>query len=965
MKQKLLGCLRPRLALLLAAVLIAAMVPSLSLTAAGASPTGTWEERNDVYGHAFVENGTSVDKYTYYDAGGKSETVTVNHNATVGSKEYPISISSEADLILFGQQDSDTTEGKYYILDKDDGEYDMEGDTYSMLPLFASLSSDASHMVVWSNFKGVLIGNNATITNVYIRGTDDGYYTYPGLFGTLYGDDDNPCQIMDLTVELTIGEVSSDYYTTYVGGLAAEVYGVVSLSNVTVDVTVSDGGTDYTYVGGLIGYTAYSDCNLSISNCKVTSSIGNNAMAGCYGGLIAYTVWEASTTITDCIVIADDIEAINCAGGLVAFAGGSTNIEAENCTVTADIIQAEWSAGGLVGQTSDSEKIEVTNCTVTADNGIVSTDSSEAYAGTLIGWTGFVRSITFTGCNVSTVLTKSDNGNYYPTGAIGYDYTYNRRDEYSITYSGDDIISTIQLGSSDVYVALINGTELTSLVDGITAKVEASDGGSKSGSATVESDGDVTLDVCDGTKTYELTKVEGIIYLEDNTDDNTPAYWVTLDAEFTDGSGSLNKGDAVNLLDAEAFKYTVYFYDPIDDDYVDTQTVDSDSTVDEPEDPTKSGYDFEGWYTNDEFTTKWDFSDTVTKSMTLYANFVELVSTITKDPTPIEGLTYTGSAQELITAGTAKNGTMYYSLTGEDGDWSTDIPTATDAGTYTVYYKVFGDDNYSDTDVESIEVTIAEASSSSSSSSSHSGSSHSLSQTTSSSSDTTDSTDTTTSTTDTTTGTTDTTSPTGEADTTEDYVIGGDGGTSATATETFTDVAETNQYVDAIDYVVNSGLMAGTSATTFEPETSLTRGMIVTILHRLEGEPESDADHGFHDVHDSAWYAEVVAWAAEVGIASGYGDGSFGPEDAVTREQLAAILYRYAEYKGYDVSAMADLGGYIDADDIGDWAVAAMEWANAEALLDVKGFSYIEPQSEASRGEAASTLMTFVENIAK
>ncbi len=222
------------------------------------------------------------------------------------------------------------------------------------------------------------------------------------------------------------------------------------------------------------------------------------------------------------------------------------------------------------------------------------------------------------------------------------------------------------------------------------------------------------------------------------------------------------------------------------------------------------------------------------------------------------------------------------------------------------------------------------------------------------------------------TETTSSKSDTEETTTDTDYIIGGDGsatasptGASSGTTSIFTDVDSTNQYSEAIDYVVSNGLMAGTSATTFEPEAALTRGMIVTILHRLEGEPESDSDHGFHDVHDSAWYSEAVAWAAEVGIASGYGDGSFGPEDAITREQLAAILYRYAEYKGYDVSTMASLGGYTDSHEVGDWAVGAMEWANANGLLDVKGFSSIELKSEATRAETASTLMTFVENIAK
>ncbi|MCD8037468.1 MAG: S-layer homology domain-containing protein [Clostridiales bacterium] len=893
-------------------MLIAAMVPSLSLTAA-ASPTSQWEKRTDVKDKTFDEKGTSVDSYTYYDSDGNAETVEVDSTADVGSKENPISISSEADLILFGQQTSGTS-GKYYILDKNGGEYDMDGDNYSMLPLFATkIPSGSPNMASVEYFKGILIGNNATIDNVYIRGTTgDWLITNPGLFGNLYGESKNkPCQIMDLTVKLKIGDVASEYYT-YVGGLAAEAYGVVSLSNVTVNVTVGDGGMNNTYVDGLIGYTANSASTLNIGDCNVKSSVSADATIGYYGGLIGSIQGQASATITDCVVTANNIEATYYAGGLVAYVYNST-INAEDCKVT-------------------------------ANNGIEVTDSSYGYAGTLLGYV-YEAVATFTDCAVDTVFTKNSSDVYWPKAAVGYN------DSSTITYSDEDSVSTLRLGSSDVYVALINGTKLTSVVDGITAEVEAS-GNSTTGSATVDSDGSVTLNVCAGTKTYNLSG-EGIIYLEDNTDEDLAAYWVTLDTNSTFSCDGLSAGDSINLLKV----YTVSFDSQGGSD-VDNQTVASGDKVTEPTAPTKSGYEFKGWYINDEFTTEWDFSGTVTKNMTLYAKFT-LIVTITTEPEAISGLTYTGSAQELVTAGEADGGTMYYSLTGDDDDWSTDIPEGTDVGEYIVYYKAV--DSYGNsTEVGQVTVEIAEASSSSSSSSSHSGSSHSLSQTTSSSSTTTDTAD---------TATTDTTTTDTTTDTTDtDYVIGGDGGTGASsgsAAETFTDVAETNQYVDAIDYVVNSGLMAGTSSTTFEPETSLTRGMIVTILHRLEGEPESDADHGFNDVEDSAWYATAVVWAAENGVVEGYGDGSFGPDDAITREQLAAILYRYAEYKGYDVSAMASLAGYIDADDIGDWARSAMEWANAEALLDVKGFSYIVPQGEASRAETASTLMTFVENIAK
>ena len=119
----------------------------------------------------------------------------------------------------------------------------------------------------------------------------------------------------------------------------------------------------------------------------------------------------------------------------------------------------------------------------------------------------------------------------------------------------------------------------------------------------------------------------------------------------------------------------------------------------------------------------------------------------------------------------------------------------------------------------------------------------------------------------------------------------------------FTDVASDAWYYDAVAYVYENGLMNGTSLTTFGPDVNITRGMIVTILYRLDGEPAASVSN-FTDVPANAYYTDAVAWAAENGIVKGYDDGAFGPDDDVTMEQFAAILYRYAAYKGYDVSRL-------------------------------------------------------------
>lgn len=179
----------------------------------------------------------------------------------------------------------------------------------------------------------------------------------------------------------------------------------------------------------------------------------------------------------------------------------------------------------------------------------------------------------------------------------------------------------------------------------------------------------------------------------------------------------------------------------------------------------------------------------------------------------------------------------------------------------------------------------------------------------------------------------------------------------------FTDVSVGSWYYDAVKYVYENGLMTGTSATLFSPNTTTTRGMIVTILYRLEGSPAVHSSAGFTDVPSGQWYTDAVNWAAANRIVDGYGNGKFGPMDPITREQMAAILYRYANDMGMDVTARADLSVYTDESDISAYAVEAMSWANAEGYITGTTATTLEPQGSATRAQVATILMRYAQKL--
>lgn len=176
----------------------------------------------------------------------------------------------------------------------------------------------------------------------------------------------------------------------------------------------------------------------------------------------------------------------------------------------------------------------------------------------------------------------------------------------------------------------------------------------------------------------------------------------------------------------------------------------------------------------------------------------------------------------------------------------------------------------------------------------------------------------------------------------------------------FTDVAPGAWYYDAVKYAVNHGLFYGTSDTTFSPNSAMTRGMLVTVLYRMENEPEADpAD--FLDVGSGQYYSEAVAWAAANGIVKGYGNGNFGPNDPITREQLAAILYRYS---GSPATA-GTLDSFTDANKASGYVLDALRWAVEQGIIQGKGNGILDPAGRATRAEVAAMLQRFCEKAGR
>ena len=180
----------------------------------------------------------------------------------------------------------------------------------------------------------------------------------------------------------------------------------------------------------------------------------------------------------------------------------------------------------------------------------------------------------------------------------------------------------------------------------------------------------------------------------------------------------------------------------------------------------------------------------------------------------------------------------------------------------------------------------------------------------------------------------------------------------------FSDVKETDWFFQSVQYVCAHGIMNGSSGNSFAPQDKTTRGMIVTMLYRYDGSPVVSGQCPFGDVAAGKYYREAVIWAAENQIVGGLGGDRFGPDEPVTREQLAAILYRYANYKGYDTQRSVELAKFADRDDVGSYAVNAVKWAVADGLLSGVSATELQPKGFAIRAQVAAILMRFCEGTA-
>ena len=191
----------------------------------------------------------------------------------------------------------------------------------------------------------------------------------------------------------------------------------------------------------------------------------------------------------------------------------------------------------------------------------------------------------------------------------------------------------------------------------------------------------------------------------------------------------------------------------------------------------------------------------------------------------------------------------------------------------------------------------------------------------------------------------------------EETASAGEG--SAPVELAFTDVPDFEWYRDSVAYVFGKGLMNGVTEDAFAPDSPVSRGMLVTILHRMAGSPDAAGAVTFPDVPPGFYYEAPIAWAAGNGIVNGYPDGNFGPEDSVTREQMATILSRYAQNQGVDTSAAADLSVFSDRDTVNDYAVAPFAWANAVQLINGVTADTLVPQGQATRAQMATIIMRY------
>ena len=413
------------------------------------------------------------------------------------------------------------------------------------------------------------------------------------------------------------------------------------------------------------------------------------------------------------------------------------------------------------------------------------------------------------------------------------------------------------------------------------------------GAITPDEGGSVVIDTGDGTTTITPPSGQPVTPNDDGS--------ITIPGGSTvtgsDGESVTIPPEGGTLQPGGDVEYTVTVtFDSQGGSQVPSQDITVGEPASQPDDPTRTGYRFLGWYTAATGGARWDFSQPVTGDQILYAQWAYL---------PPANPNY------KITIGDTENGTVTVNPTAAKEGTTVTITPVPDAG-----YQV---GTVSVTDRFGQAVAVDQ-----------------------------------------------------QADGTYTFVMP-DGQVTVEVTFLqgeapdlpFSDVTESDWFYDAVTYAYENGLMDGVGMGLFAPNSETTRAQLVTILHRLAGQPAPSGDSGFSDVETGTWYTDAVAWAAQNGIVNGVSDTQFAPGDDITREQLAVILYRYATYQGYDVSQRADLSGFVDAGTISTYVQEALSWANAQGL--VLGFEddSLRPQGNASRAQIAAVLMRFCQTVAE
>ena len=829
--------------------------------------------------------------------------------------DTPIEISSAKDLAKIGTDASYPLNGSYVLAD----DINLEGN-----------ANNAWKSI--GNFTGTFDGDEHTISGLYLNagsaaGPADqglGLFTSVGQGGT----------VKNLTVE---GVIDGTNAGVVIGGIVGRNNGgTISNCTSSVDITASVDSN----VGGIVG----SGESGTIKNCCNTGSIDVTCSSSDIGigGIVGQT---SNGTVKTCENTGNvTVDHCTGTGGIVGYAVRGSKVS--NCRNSGSIDGNESKTGGIVGENYGA----VLKCYNTGDV------CSDGTAGGI------------TGRNVSDSNAPGSVENCYNTGAVsgsgdvGGIVGYNNNDPYSGNvstvkncYNTGAVIS----GNSSNVGGVVGQIATGDVSDCYYLNTSAAEG---IGSVTEPDDTEVTNVESKTAEQYASGEVAWL--LQSGQAEQNGQVW-----------GQQNLGDADSLpeLTSEENYSVIQVTYKVSEEDTQPYTVYTTpgSTVTFPADPeAPAGQAFAGWYSGD---TKCESGATFTEDTTLTAKF-ETPYTVTVNGSYAAGTgagSYFAGASVTVSAG-ARPG---YRFAG----WTAEGVTLTNASAKTVtfvmpasnvtltalwdYIVLPSDPTYPpamdepengtvttspsrpkegdrvtitpkpDEGFEVDEVVVEDAN----------GNEIEVTQNQD--------------------GTYSFTQPDGKV--TIKMTFRCDGGELCPGHH-LTDVSKDAWYHAAVDYVVKQGIMEGMSATTFSPNTEVTRAQAVQILYNLEGQPDvSDENLGYpyEDVNAEEWYGNAVYWARITGVATGYGDGTFQPGDSITRQEFAQMLYNYARYKGYDLTAEGDLSQFPDSGSVADWVEAAMSWANGNELINGHDDGTIDAAGIGTRAQAASILMKFDQNL--